>query len=251
VDRNGIVLLPRHVRAIQEFLPPTDIKQIQQFLPPISAICHPHSQTADRSPPRGNPKRLVWSAYAADSFLAAKAARVAAVPLTHPAPGVSLALAVDSSETDVGAALQPVLPTETRQLEQTPPPLDFAAVAAAQQSCLDVASMCSLPSLRPVERLICGAQLLGDIYTAVFRPFLPTQFRQAAIKILHNVHHPGVRTTCRLITAAFCWPHMKKDIVAAMGQGLHGLPEREGTISCAASTREDTRHPPPVRSSAP
>jgi hypothetical protein len=31
---------------------------------------------------------------------------VAAVPLTHPAPGATLALAVDASDTHVGAALQ-------------------------------------------------------------------------------------------------------------------------------------------------
>jgi hypothetical protein len=32
VDGNGIVPLPRHVQAIQEFPPPADIKQLQQFL---------------------------------------------------------------------------------------------------------------------------------------------------------------------------------------------------------------------------
>jgi hypothetical protein len=32
VDGNGIVPLPRHVQAIQEFPPPADIKQLHQFL---------------------------------------------------------------------------------------------------------------------------------------------------------------------------------------------------------------------------
>jgi transposase InsO family protein len=66
-----------------------------------------------------------------------------------------------------------------------------------------------------VQRPVNGVQLLGDISTGVFRLFLPAQFRQAAIKSLHDVHHPGVRATCRLVSAAFCWPHMKKQTAAA------------------------------------
>jgi hypothetical protein len=44
---------------------------------------------------RGNPKTLEWTASAADAFTAAKAALVAAVPLSHPATGTTLALAVE------------------------------------------------------------------------------------------------------------------------------------------------------------
>ncbi len=39
------------------------------------------------------------------AFAAAKAALVAAVPLTHPLPGAALALATDASDTHVGAVL--------------------------------------------------------------------------------------------------------------------------------------------------
>ncbi len=71
------------------------------------------------------------------------------------------------------------------------------------------------PSLQMVQRPVGGVQLLGDISTGVFRPFLPAQFRQAPIKSLHDVHHPGVWATCCLVSAAFCWPHMKKHTAAA------------------------------------
>jgi len=40
------------------------------------------------------------------AFVAAKAALVAAVQLSHPAPQVTLFLAVDSSDSDVGGVLQ-------------------------------------------------------------------------------------------------------------------------------------------------
>ncbi len=352
VDGNGIVPLPRHVEAIQEFPPPADIKQPQQFLGLVSFYRRFLPSAARTLKPltdllRGNPKRLEWSPDAQSSFLVAKAALVAAVPLTHPAPGATLALAVDASDTHVGAALQqleygawrplaffsrkltvtetrystfdrellaafaavrhfrfllegrqfrlltdhkplvsalarvsppwsarqhrqlaflseftsdirhtpghanvvadellrpppaqqaasnrsvaektaaalhatiaepPLPPANQQRAAQLPPALDFAAVAAAQASCPDVSAMRNSSLLQTVQRPVGGVQLLGDISTGVFRPFLPTQFRQAAIKSLHEVHHPGVRATCRLVSAAFCWPHMKKQTATA------------------------------------
>jgi hypothetical protein len=111
VSETGITPLPKHVTAIQEFPAPTSIKQLQQFLgmvnfyrrflPRIAATLQPLTDLL-----RGNPKTLEWTASAADAFTAAKAALVAAVPLSHPAPGATLALAVDASDTHVGGVLQ-------------------------------------------------------------------------------------------------------------------------------------------------
>ncbi len=121
VDGNGIVPLPRHVQAIQEFAPLADIKQLQQFLGLVNFYRRFLPSAARTLKPltdllRGNPKRLEWSPDAQSSFLAAKAALVAAVPLTHPAPGATLALAVDASDTHVGAALQQLECGAWRQL---------------------------------------------------------------------------------------------------------------------------------------
>jgi transposase InsO family protein len=44
---------------------------------------------------------------------------------------------------------------------------------------------------------------------------VPPVFRQTVIRSLHEVHHPGVRATTRLVKASFCWPKMGKDIAAA------------------------------------
>jgi hypothetical protein len=111
VSGDGIVPFPRHVQAIQEFPPPTDVKQLQQFLGLVNFYRWFLPSAARTLKPltdllRGNPKRLVWSSEATNSFLAAKAALVAAVPLTHPASGATLALVVDASDTHGGAALQ-------------------------------------------------------------------------------------------------------------------------------------------------
>jgi hypothetical protein len=37
---------------------------------------------------------------------------------------------------------------------------------------------------------------------------LPARFRSAAVLSLHNIHHPGVRASRRLVCASFCWPKM-------------------------------------------
>jgi len=111
VSEDGLVPLPRHVEAIQVFPPPTSVKQLQQFLglinfyrrflPSIARTLKPLTDLL-----RGNPKGLDWPPPAAAAFVAAKAALVAAVPLSHPAPGSKLSLAVDASDTHVGGVLQ-------------------------------------------------------------------------------------------------------------------------------------------------
>jgi cleavage and polyadenylation specificity factor subunit 1 len=86
VSESGIVPLPRHVSAIQNFPPPTDLKQLQRFLglinfyrrflPAVAKTLQPLTDLL-----KGSPKTLLWSPAATAAFVAAKAALVAAVPL--------------------------------------------------------------------------------------------------------------------------------------------------------------------------
>ncbi len=96
-----------------------------------------------------------------------------------------------------------------------PPPLDFQAVATAQRTCPKVVAMSNSPSLQIVSRAAGDTTILGDISTGTFRPLVPPAFRQEVIRRLHEVHHPGVRATTRLVKASFCWPKMGRDIAAA------------------------------------
>jgi hypothetical protein len=73
----------------------------RRFLPKIAATLRPLTDFL-----RGNPKNLDWSAPATEAFTAA--ALIRAVPLTHPAPGATLSLAVDASDSHVGGVLQQV-----------------------------------------------------------------------------------------------------------------------------------------------
>jgi hypothetical protein len=111
VSESGIIPLQKHVSAVQEFPPPANLKQLQQFLGMVNfyrrflpAIARTLKPLTDLL--KGNPKHLVWSDSAATAFTAAKAALIAAVRLSHPAPDAVIALAVDASDSHVGAALQ-------------------------------------------------------------------------------------------------------------------------------------------------
>jgi hypothetical protein len=64
------------------------------------------------------------------------------------------------------------------------------------------------PSLSVVSKKVGPAEVLGDVSTGVFRPLLPARFRSAAVLSLHNIHHPGVRASRRLVCASFCWLKM-------------------------------------------
>lgn len=56
------------------------------------------------------------------------------------------------------------------------------------------------------EPIICH---LGNGKT---RPYLPEEFRRLAYETIHNLSHPGIRTTRKLVVSKYFWPSMNKDI---------------------------------------
>lgn len=48
--------------------------------------------------------------------------------------------------------------------------------------------------------------------TDKLRPYLPQQFRRMAFDSVHNLSHPGVRTTRQLVGSKYFWPNMNKEI---------------------------------------
>jgi hypothetical protein len=100
-------------------------------------------------------------------------------------------------------------------------PIDFPAMAAAQQDCPEVAEMMNSTTLQITTQTVGDETLLGDVSTGVFRPLVPIQLREAVFQSLHAIHHPGVRATRRLIAARFCWPQMAKAITQMARACLH------------------------------
>jgi hypothetical protein len=105
---------------------------------------------------------------------------------------------------DLHSSLVASLPVST--------PIDYTQMAALQSSCAECTQMCNSTVLFVVTRKIGGTLLRGDISSNVFRPLVPVPMRTAVISAIHNVAHPGIEATVRLVTAKFCWPKMAKQI---------------------------------------
>lgn len=54
--------------------------------------------------------------------------------------------------------------------------------------------------------------LYCEISTSEVRPYVPSIFRKQIFGTLHDVTHPGIRTTRKLIQKHYFWPNMNKDV---------------------------------------
>ncbi len=114
ISAAGVLPLPSHVVAIQEFPRPTIIKELQatlgmvnfyrRFLSSINGTLRPLTDGL-RSGRKGADK-LEWSAAMDAAFAGAKQALLSATHLAHPTVGAELLVVVDASATHVGASLQ-------------------------------------------------------------------------------------------------------------------------------------------------
>ena len=95
-----------------------------------------------------------------------------------------------------------------------PPLQDFDALAAAQREDDELqaflASRHSL-SLRDVP-MPGGGSLVVDESTGTPRPLIPGRLRRQYFRLLHDLSHPGVRSTQHLVSSRFVWPNMRADI---------------------------------------
>lgn len=95
-----------------------------------------------------------------------------------------------------------------------PSPINYDELAKAQAQDIELKEM--MKSDRYVFKRIkvTGStnKITCELSTGVARPFLPSAFRKQAFQATHELNHPGVRATKRLITTRYFWPSMKKDV---------------------------------------
>lgn len=58
----------------------------------------------------------------------------------------------------------------------------------------------------------CKKQIYCEISANRIRPYLPKKFRIIAFHSVHNLSHPGIKCTKRLLKQRFFWPDMDRDI---------------------------------------
>lgn len=51
-----------------------------------------------------------------------------------------------------------------------------------------------------------------EVSTNTPRPYVPSSFRRNIFEAIHNISHPGIRATRKMVTQKFFWPSMNKDI---------------------------------------
>lgn len=54
--------------------------------------------------------------------------------------------------------------------------------------------------------------LFCQVQNNKMRPFVSKSYRKQVFTVMHNLSHPGIRATNRLISDKFIWPNMNKDI---------------------------------------
>ena len=95
-----------------------------------------------------------------------------------------------------------------------PTAVNWHAVALRQAMGPSVQSAVSSTSLQVEALLHDGVELLSDISTGNVRPLIPVADRQAVFKSLHNIVHPVMRATHKLISSRVVWRDMASDLAS-------------------------------------
>ena len=93
--------------------------------------------------------------------------------------------------------------------------IDDIAMARAQAASIDVqayktAFTClEITNTRLNEQ---GPELVCDVSTGRRRPIVPPDFRRTVFDVVHNLSHPGVKTTVKMVSDKFVWHGMRKQV---------------------------------------
>ena len=106
-----------------------------------------------------------------------------------------------------------MLSHETTFMLSTPTIIDFSLIAQAQHNDPELTSLRASSSLHlqdfplpfPSDTTFC------DVTTSTPHPYIPSSFRPTVFASLHNLSHPGIRATQKLLTERFVWPGINKD----------------------------------------
>ena len=93
--------------------------------------------------------------------------------------------------------------------------VDYQTLAGAQQNNNELREIInSGSSALQLKRVLFPDQDVGiycDVSTETLRPFVPEPLRRNVFQSLHDLSHPGIRATQKLITTRFVWPSINKD----------------------------------------
>lgn len=96
----------------------------------------------------------------------------------------------------------------------SPSPINYDDLATSQtrNACLNRMKEENKHDLREIIVPGTSAKITCEMSTGTARPFLTEEFRRPAHQAIHDLSHPGVRATRKLVTARYFWPSMNSDV---------------------------------------
>jgi len=97
-----------------------------------------------------------------------------------------------------------------------PEKIDYAVIADAQVNDDELQQILRTNSVLKFKALPIAFNeskfIHCDISTAIPRPFIPLNFRKNVFEVFHNLSHPGVKASIKLLTKNVIWPSINKDV---------------------------------------
>ena len=105
--------------------------------------------------------------------------------------------------------------TGTNTLDNVVLGIDYAAMARAQTQDTDVQAFQTAITgltIRPIQIHNSGPVLLCDVSLGHPRPIVPRTFQRQVFEAIHNLAHPGRKSTVKLVANKFVWHGVKKQV---------------------------------------
>ena len=122
-------------------------------------------------------------------------------------------------------------------INMTPLPAGCPSIqefASEQEKCADVHALKLSDVLRVTHTLVGKKQLWIDVSQGTSRILVPTSLKLRVIQAAHELSHPGVRGTLRLLRLGFVWSGMHHDMKEAVNN----------CVECHKAKVDRHLHPP-------
>lgn len=91
--------------------------------------------------------------------------------------------------------------------------LDYELIARQQEEDEELKQLKTKKSgLKLLKIEFQNILLTCDVSTDIPRPYIPTTLRKNIFDQVHNLSHPGVKATVKLVKKSFVWPSLSKDV---------------------------------------
>ncbi|GFY39347.1 hypothetical protein TNIN_376681 [Trichonephila inaurata madagascariensis] len=220
---------PTTVRNLRKFL--GILNFYRKFLPKAAHIQAPLQEFLKNS--KKNDKREVeWNVEAISAFNQCKNQLANVTLLAHPSQDADLTLMTDASDIGLGASLNEITSDGFKPLGHcdnvpadafsrisaivTLSTIDYEEFAQMQQGDDELKALLSATNqtlqLKQLRMPGSTTEIYCDISTSTVRPYVPHALRRNVFLAVHNLSHPGIRATAKLISKRFVWTSMNKDI---------------------------------------